>query len=57
MGAMATTKLRNIRVDDPLWDEAGRIAGEERDTLSAVVRRALVAYIREHGGTVPPEPS
>lgn len=47
---MANTKLRNIRVDDALWREAMRIAAERRETLSAVIKRALVEYVEKHGG-------
>ena len=46
------TQLRNIRVDDDLWDEAKRIATDRRETLSAVMKRALVEYVIEHGGRV-----
>jgi predicted transcriptional regulator len=46
------TKLRNIRVDDDLWAEAKRIASERRETLSAVIKRALVEYVERHGGSV-----
>jgi predicted transcriptional regulator len=42
---VAVSKLRNIRVDDRLWAEAKRIAGERRETLSAVIKRALVEYV------------
>lgn len=44
------TKLRNLRVDDDLWAEAQRIAKERRETLSAVMKRALVEYVEKHGG-------
>lgn len=46
------TKLRNLRVDDALWQEAKRIADERRETLSAVMKRALVEYVEKHGGNV-----
>jgi predicted transcriptional regulator len=46
------TKLRNVRVDDKLWAEAKRIASERRETLSAVVKRALVEYVERHGGRI-----
>ena len=49
---VAATKLRNIRVDDKLWVEAMRIASERRETLSAVIKRALVEYVERHGGDV-----
>ena len=46
------TKLRNFRVDEALWREAARIAAERRETLSAVLKRALVEYVEKHGGSV-----
>ena len=46
------TKLRNLRVDEKLWAEAKRIADERRETLSAVMKRALVEYVEKHGGSV-----
>lgn len=46
------TKLRNIRVDDRLWEEAKRIASERRETLSAIIKRALVEYVERHGGRI-----
>lgn len=46
------TKLRNIRIDDALWDEVKRIASSRRETVAAVIRRALVEYVEEHGGNV-----
>lgn len=46
------TKLRNLRVDEDLWREAKRIADDRRETLSAVMKRALVEYVEQHGGTV-----
>jgi predicted transcriptional regulator len=50
--SVPVTKLRNIRVDDDLWTEAKRIASERRETLSAVVKRALVEYVEKHGGRI-----
>lgn len=49
---MPVTKLRNVRVDERLWDEAKRIAGERRETLSAIIKRALVEYVEKHGGSI-----
>lgn len=46
------TKLRNVRVDDRLWDAAKRIAAARRETLSAVIKRALLEYVEKHGGSV-----
>ena len=51
-GEVPVTKLRNIRVDEALWREAMRIASERRETLSAVLKRALVEYVERHGGSV-----
>lgn len=51
-GAVPVTKLRNLRVDEKLWAEAKRIADERRETLSAVMKRALVEYVEQHGGSV-----
>ncbi len=51
-GTVPVTKLRNIRVDDRLWEEAKRISAERRETLSAVIKRALVEYVEKHGGKV-----
>jgi len=42
------TKLRNIRVDDDLWQRAQVIAKERRETLSAVLKRALVEYVERY---------
>lgn len=49
---VATTKARNVRVDDKLWEAAQVIAADRRETLSAVIKRALVEYVSEHGGEV-----
>ena len=46
------TKLRNVRVDDRLWAQAKRIAASRRETLSAVIKRALVEYVERHGEKV-----
>lgn len=48
------TKVRTIRVDDQLWLEAQRIASERRETISAVLKRALMDYVESHGGVVTP---
>jgi len=46
------TKIRNVRVDDRLWVQAKRIAASRRETLSAVIKRALVEYVEQHGEKV-----
>jgi hypothetical protein len=46
--SVAETKLRNVRVDKDLWDRAQSIARERRETLSDVMRRALVEYVERY---------
>ena len=50
--SVPVTKLRNVRVDDDLWRDAKKIAADRRETLSAVIKRALVEYVEKHGGSV-----
>jgi predicted transcriptional regulator len=42
------TPQRTVGVDDELWGNCMHIARERREKLSAVIRRALVAYEDEH---------
>lgn len=44
---MTETKGRKIRVDDDLWNAALAKAGARRETVSDVVRRALLAYVED----------
>lgn len=44
---MANTKVRNVRVDDELWDAAKIKAAARRETVADVIRRALLAYVEE----------
>ena len=39
------TKARSIRVPDELWEAAKAIAENRYETLSDVIRRALVTYV------------
>lgn len=41
------TTLRNVRVPDEIWDAAKGQAGANGETVSDVVRRALVEYIEK----------
>jgi len=43
--------LRNVRVDDRLWQAAAAAAERNDETVSAVIRRALASYVKRH-----PEP-
>ena len=39
------TKARSVRIPDALWDEAKAIAERRFETLTEVIRRALVDYV------------
>jgi hypothetical protein len=39
---------RTVRVEDAIWDAALVAADANNETVSDVVRRALVAYIRRN---------
>lgn len=41
------TKNRNVRVDDELWNAAQEKAKARRESVSDVIRRALLAYVEE----------
>ena len=41
------TDRRTVRVAQDLWDEAGRVAASNGETISEVIRRALVKYARQ----------
>lgn len=43
------TPTRAIRVPDDLWKTAKAIARERGETLSDVLRDALVAYVKRYG--------
>lgn len=43
------TPSRNVRVDDELWNEALRIAGERGETVAEIIRSALKRYVKKHG--------
>ena len=42
---MAVTPLRNFRCDDELWDQALATAAARRESISDVLRRALLEYV------------
>ncbi|MBN0040193.1 hypothetical protein JN535_08440 [Cellulosimicrobium cellulans] len=41
------TTLRNVRVADEVWEAAKERAAENDETVSEVIRRALVEYIQK----------
>jgi len=44
---VAETKVRTVRVDDELWQAAQEKAKRRRETVAAVIKRALLAYVEE----------
>lgn len=40
--------VRNIRVEQQLWDDAKAAADENDETISDVIRRALIQYVKEN---------
>ena len=44
---MAETKVRTVRVDDELWAAAQAKAKRRRETVAAVIKRALVEYVED----------
>jgi len=42
------TPNRTIRVPDEVWDAAKRVAADRGETVTEVIIRALVRYVREH---------
>lgn len=41
------TKIRTVRVDDELWQAAQEKAKRRRETVAAVIKRALLAYVED----------
>lgn len=50
---MADTPTRKFRIEDDLWNLAIEVARENRESLSAVIRKAIVDYVRASGREVP----
>lgn len=44
---VAETKVRTVRVDDELWQAAQEKAKRRRETVAAVIKRALLAYVED----------
>ena len=42
------TKVRTVRIDDELWEQAAGAAKKNRTTIAAVIRQALVQYVKEN---------
>lgn len=41
------TRKHGIRIDDELWELATAKARRRRESVAAVIRRALLAYVEE----------
>jgi hypothetical protein len=48
---MPKGNLRNIRVDQPRWDLALRVAAREGTSISAVLSLALDRFLKKHATT------
>jgi hypothetical protein len=42
------TPLRNVRIEDAIWEPALAVATKRGESLSKVMRDALVRYIRKY---------
>lgn len=43
---MSNTPIRGVRVPRDVWEAARRVAEDEGTTVSEVVRRALIRYVK-----------
>lgn len=48
------TPLRNVRIDDDLWQTAKARAAANGEGLSEVIRRKLTEYVNEPMDNTPP---
>lgn len=44
------TPRRSVRVSDEVWEAAQRVAADQGETVTDVIVRALIRYVREHPG-------
>lgn len=42
------TPHRSVRISDELWEAAKRVAADRGETVTAVIIRALMRYVRDH---------
>lgn len=47
-GSRRTTPLRTSQIEDEVWQPALRIAQIRRESLSKVMRAAIVRYVARH---------
>lgn len=51
------TPLRNVRVDDDLWERLGEVADQQETDRSAIIRALVAWFVREPGAKMPTRPS
>jgi len=44
------TPRRTVRVSDEVWEAAQRVAADRGETVTDVIVRALIRYVRDHPG-------
>lgn len=44
---MSETPVRNIRIDNDLWERINKAAAENSETAAAFIRRAVVRALKE----------
>jgi hypothetical protein len=49
---MTNTERRTIRVAPELWEAAQAVAARNGETVSDIIRRALIEYVSKHVGYV-----
>jgi hypothetical protein len=42
--------VRSVRVPDPLWEDAKRVADDKGETMTELVIRLLTREVRDHPG-------
>lgn len=47
------TPIRNVRINDEIWDAIVDLANEKKTTASNVIRQALVSFVQTGGRPVP----
>ncbi|WP_156145879.1 hypothetical protein [Microbacterium sp. MEJ108Y] len=45
---MGNTPNRTVRIEDDVWEPATKAAKANGENVSVVIRRALIAYIKEN---------
>lgn len=56
MATVRKTPQRTVVVDDDLWSTARQIAELRRESVSDVLRRALLDYVEQYGSLIKDDP-